>query len=91
MSLNWPAKGPYEVLDYTINWARALGTDSISTSDWTISAADLVEDNATNQAKTATIWLSGGTAGQSYTVFNTIVTAQGRTFTQTVAINVQNN
>jgi hypothetical protein len=88
LALNWPPKSPGERLDYTINWANALGTDTITLSSWTISAADLTTDSNTFAPRTSTIWLLGGTPAQTYTVTNTITTAGGRIFVQAVNISV---
>jgi len=66
------------VLDFTIDWEDWLGTDTISTSTWTV-ASGITEDSSTNTTTTTTVWLSGGTAGATYTVTNRIVTLAGRT------------
>lgn len=86
MALNWPSKGPDELLDYQVNWSQALGTDTITASAWSISSPDLVEDHATFGPQTATIWLAQGTLNQTYQVVNQITTAGGRIFDQTVNI-----
>jgi hypothetical protein len=92
MSFNWPAKDPDEILDYSINWVQPLANDTIVTSTWAISGpGGLTQTTATNTATLATIWLSGGTLSQTYAVKNTIVTAGGRTFDQTVNIKIANN
>lgn len=88
MALNWPSKSPGERLDYSINWLQALGTDTITASSWTISAADLTTDSNTFQPRTSTIWLLSGTPNTSYVVTNTITTAAGRIFVQAVDIKV---
>lgn len=91
MSFNWPSKDPAELLDYTINWAAPLAGDTIVSSVWALSAADLVEATSTQTSNTATIWLSGGTLNQTYQVKNTITTAGGRIFDQTVSIKIAAN
>ncbi|MCK5783867.1 MAG: hypothetical protein KAH06_05430 [Desulfobacterales bacterium] len=78
-------KDPNAVLDYQADWSDWLGDDTISTSDW-ILPTGIIEDSATNTTTTATIWLSGGTAGTSYTLVNRIVTAGGRTEDRTITI-----
>jgi hypothetical protein len=72
------SKDPDEVKDYHINWATHLGTDTIVTSTWIVPAGiTKVRDSSTTT--TATIWLSGGTAGQQYHLVNHITTVGGRT------------
>lgn len=90
MALNWPQKKTGERLDYTLNWAKALGTDVVSTSTWTISDSGLTTDANAHTPTTTTIWLIGGTANQTYTVTNTMTTAGGRIFVQAVNIKIVN-
>jgi len=66
------------VLDFTIDWGDWLGTDTISASTWTCDSGITV-DSSSNTTTTTTVWLSGGTAGATYTVTNRIVTVAGRT------------
>jgi hypothetical protein len=81
-------KDPDAVLDYQIDWSSWLDSDTISTSDWTVPSG-LTEDSASNTTTTATIWLSGGTEGETYTVINEIVTAGGRTDNRSIYIRVE--
>ena len=76
------------VLDYTVNWADWLGVDTISSSSWTVPTG-LTEDSDSNTDQTATVWLSGGTVGQTYEVVNSIVTAAGREDDRTIVIRVE--
>lgn len=83
-------KDPDDVLDYSFDWSAWLATsETISTSDWTPSAG-IVVDSETNTTTTTTVWLSGGTAGQPYTVTNRITTNQARTVDRTMTIRVKN-
>lgn len=82
-------KDPNSVLDYVVNWASWLDTDTISTSTWTVPTG-ITKASDTNTTTTATIWLSGGTAGTSYDIANKIVTAAGRTEERTITIVVDN-
>lgn len=81
-------KDPDAVLDYTVDWATWLGTDTISTSTWPVVPAGITKDSDTNSTTIATIWLSGGTIGETYQLTNRIVTAGGRTDDRTITINV---
>lgn len=82
-------KDPNAVVDYNIDWSSWLpDDDTISTSEWIVPAG-ITEDSETNTDTTTTIWLSGGTAGQSYSLTNRITTAQGRTQDKTITISVK--
>ena len=64
-------------LDYVIDWTAWLNGDTISTSTWTVDAG-MTEASSSNTTASATIWLSGGTIGNSYTIKNHITTTAGR-------------
>jgi len=94
-------KDPADVLDYILNYASEDGTndgsdsddgflqgDTISTSTWSIETG-LTEDSESETTKTATVWLSGGTDGDTYKATNTIVTAGGRTKVMAITIKVR--
>ena len=73
---------PDAVLDYTRDWATYLAGDTISTSTWIVDAGITLGTGGkapTNNATTATAWLSGGTVHAAYFVTNRITTAGGRT------------
>ena len=71
-------KDPNAVLSYTMKWSKWLGSDTIATSTWVLEDG-ITNDTDANTATTATITLSGGTAGRNYTVTNRITTAAGLT------------
>lgn len=81
-------KDPDGVLDYQIDWSDWLGTDTIVTSTWTVGTG-ITKDSDTNTTTTATIWLSGGTAGTTYELTNEIVTTDGRTDNRTIYVTVK--
>lgn len=81
-------KDPASVLDYVWDWTSWLGDDTILSSTWTVPAG-LTKTSQVNTSTTATVWLSGGTAGQSYAVTNRITTTQGRTDERTMQIVVR--
>lgn len=89
MSLSWPFKDPDEVLDYSIDWSgRLSGDDTISLSVWT------VPDGITNEEEdksgaTTTLWLSGGSEGQTYSFLNRVTTVGGRVMDQTVTLKIK--
>lgn len=86
--LSWDPKDTADVADYAIEWSTFLGTDTISTSAWTVpSGSGLVVDSSTNTTTRATVWLSAGNAGV-YQVANRITTAGGRTYERSVQLTV---
>jgi hypothetical protein len=64
-------------LDYVISWATWLDGDTITASTWTVDDG-MTEASSGNTDTTTTIWLSGGTLGNSYTIMNHITTTAGR-------------
>ena len=80
-------KDPDAVKDYRLDLTTWLADDTISSASWTVPSG-IVEDSSTNTTTTATIWLSGGTAGQEYDLVCQVVTTGGRTedFTVTVPV-----
>jgi hypothetical protein len=81
-------KDPHAVLDYTIDWTRWLGGDTIATSEWLV-PAELTLAAHTKTISSTTIWLSSGTAGESYTVTNRISTDGGRTEDRSFTVRVE--
>ena len=82
-------KDPDAILDYSVDWAKWLAGDQINTSDWTVPVGLAKTLDAATATK-ATVWLSGGDAGQSYTVTNRITTAGGRTEDRSFIVKVEN-
>ena len=82
-------KDPNAVLDYTVDWTAWLDSDTISTSTWIVPSG-ITEDSSTNDTEKAIIYLSGGTAGEIYSVTNRITTAAGRTDDRTIRIKMVN-
>lgn len=78
-------KDPNDRLDYGINWSAWLANDAIDSVTWIVPdgiTADVQGVNGT----TAIIWLSGGTAGETYLLTCRIQTTAGRTIDQTIEI-----
>lgn len=88
MSIATFLKDPNAILDYQVDWSPWLGVDTITTSDWIVPTG-ITKQSETNTATTATIWLSGGTAGTKYQLTNRITTAGGRTDDRTITISVK--
>ncbi len=80
-------KDPEAVLIYTFDWSNWLASgESITTSNWTIDAISGDADPLTvdssiihSNNKQTIITLSGGTEGNIYSVYNTIVTDESET------------
>ena len=82
MSLRWPTKDPDETLDYSVDWSRFLGSDTISSVAWlvedaagvvtaiagggTVDGLTLLSSATTSTVATAK-W-SAGTANKNYKV-----------------------
>jgi hypothetical protein len=81
-------KDPDAILDYSVDWTSWLGSDTISSVVWTV-ATGLTQVLTSNTGYVATIWLSGGTDGQSYDIICRITTAGGRTDDRTFTIVVR--
>lgn len=81
------------VEDYTVVWDVISqkhegindGADAITSSSWTVPAG-ITKDSDSYSSTYTTIWLSGGTSGNSYEVTNTVTTQKGRTFKQSIRI-----
>lgn len=74
-------KDPESVMDYTIDYTNFLAAgDLIDTSTFTATSGITIDSNskAANE-KSVTVILSGGTAGTTYTIKNTVVTDNGIT------------
>lgn len=78
-------KDPLAVLDYTLDWRRWLGDDTIVSVAWTVPVG-IANAGSVFSPTTTTIWLSGGTAGVSYSIYATVVTMGGRTDKRTFKI-----
>lgn len=71
-------KDPQARVDFTVDWSRWLADgETINESTWVVPAG-LELDTQGNLDATATVWLTGGTPRQTYTVTNQITTTEGR-------------
>lgn len=85
-------KDPNEVVDYDLDWSDLMtdDTDTIATSSWTVPAG-ITKDSSSNTTTRTKVWLSGGTAGETYTLLNRITTAGGRTLDQSVKLKMKDH
>tara|TARA_R100001443_G_scaffold47628_1_gene60202 strand:+ start:145 stop:489 length:345 start_codon:yes stop_codon:yes gene_type:complete len=70
-----------EVLTYTVDWSRFLGTDTIASSTWTVNS---VTSAATTNTTTQTTIKVSGDPGNEGWANNKIVTAGGSTKEQSI-------
>lgn len=82
-------KDPDDERPFRFDWSKFLAPtgDSIDTVDVTTEAG-LTEGSVSNTTTTVTVWLSGGTADNTYTVACEIVTLAGLTIERTITIEV---
>ncbi len=78
-------KDPDETLDYYIDWVTFLAGDTISASTWIVPTG-ITQVSISNTTTRTTIWLSGGTIGESKLITNRITTAAGRIKEQKIFI-----
>jgi len=75
------------VLDYTLDWSQWLATgDDLATSTWTTTTGLVKDSDVLDADNTTTVWLSGGTAGQTYVATNRITTTGGRTEDRSITV-----
>lgn len=81
-------KDPNAVLDYKFDWSDWLAAgETISTRTITAGSGITVDSSSITDTNTSvTVWLSGGTAGDSYDVTCQIVTSDSRTDERTIVI-----
>lgn len=82
MALKWPFKDPDETLDYSVDWSRFLGDDTINSVTWYVEDSDgtkteistgetvngLTLNGQSNTDTVATATWKDGTANTSYRV-----------------------
>ena len=99
----WPDKDKDEVVDYSIDWSRFLGSDTISGVTWFINDSSDVKTQVadsdvvnglqfvagTNTNTVATIRLSLGTNNTRYLITCRVDTLQGLAYERTVYIRIK--
>jgi hypothetical protein len=103
MAYKWPDKDKDEIVDFSIDWSRFLGADTISGVTWFINDGDGVKeelsDNETvfglrfiqdsNTTTVSTARFADGTNNVRYTVTCRIITAQGLQYERAVFLRVR--
>jgi hypothetical protein len=86
-------KDPAAQLDYTIDWgAGYIGTDTITTSTWSIlpiEAGGLVIAGEAQSAARVTVTLRGGVPGHLYHVANQVVISNGLADERSITVRVE--
>lgn len=73
-------KDPEAVLDYEFDWSDWLEDgETLSSRTVTVTSGLTKESDAITGGNAVTVWLSGGTAGSSYTVECKVTTSASRT------------
>lgn len=102
MAYKWPDLDPDEVADFSVDWGRFLGTDTISSVVWLANdtvlatnvalggvSGDLILLQPTNTTKVATARFSGGINGTRYKITCRITTAGSLTFERDIFLKVR--
>jgi len=103
MSYRWPDKDKDEIVDYSVDWSRFLGDDTVAAATWYIKdasgVATLVEDSGTvNGLQFVTGTLSGkvstarfslGTNNIRYTIICRISTGAGLQYERSIFLRVR--
>jgi hypothetical protein len=82
-------KDPDAVLDYGFDWSSWLDVGETISSYTIDEDTGITVDSDSESAGVITVWLSGGTAGETYAVRCEIVTSDSRTDERTMIIKVK--
>ena len=85
------SKDPEETRLFKMDWSAHIGTDTITSSSWTVPAGLTLVANGVVSGNTKTyVTLAGGEAGKSYVVTNTVVTSNtGETWQRSGRLDVR--
>ena len=105
MSFRWPNKDPDELLDYSVDWSRFLGTGTISSVVWYVNNASgvktiltatgtvnnlrSVSQTISSNNQVATIYLADGTNNVQYTIFCQISDNTGNIAERSIKLKVR--
>jgi len=103
MSYKWPDKDKDEILDYSVDWSRFLGDDTLSAAVWFIKDASGVKTqvadasivnglqfvNGTLSGKVSTARFSLGTNNIRYTITCQITTGNGLQYERSIFLRVK--
>lgn len=82
-------KDPDETRDVALDWsARLAAGEVLAASSWAVDAGvTIVQESYSNS--TATARLAGGAAGSRYELTNTVTTSLGRTYNESIDLEVR--
>lgn len=103
MSFRWPPKDPDEILDYSVDWSRFLGTATVASVNWFIDNADDVKTafnptdvvdglqnvSETNTTTVATINLALGTLNKEYKLYCQMTDSTGSVVERVIKIRIK--
>ena len=104
MSYRWPEKDPDETVDFSVDWSRFLGSDSLVSAEWFIDDADgtktgpLSNNDIVNglqfisptiSGNVATVRFAGGTNNLRYNTSCRITTSQGLIYERSITLPVR--
>lgn len=103
MSYKWPDKDKDEIVDYSVDWSRFLGDDTISALGWFIEDADGVKTRVyaadvvnglqfvsqTFTSHVATARFSLGTNNVRYKITCQVTTAEGLQYERSIFLRVK--
>ena len=92
MTSSFRLKDPQSILNWSIDWADWLQTaEGILSDSWTITPSGTLAESSSSTAGTvSTIYLTGGTVGETYRVTCTMVSdaTPARTVERTITIRI---
>lgn len=90
MKLGTVTKQPVEKFSYTISYEEALTVgDNVESATAEVTPVGLVIDNVAVIDPRVKFWASEGTAGITYKVTLTVITADGRTFQDEILFKIK--
>ena len=104
MSYRWPEKDPDETADFSVDWSRFLGADSLVSAQWFIDDANGTKIGPlsngttvnglqfvapTTSGNVATARFAGGTNNLRYKTTCRITSAQGLTYERSITLPVR--
>lgn len=81
-------KDPDAVLDYRWDWSPWLADGETITASQVIVPSGITANSNSNDTTSATVWLAGGSVGETYSVTNRITTSESRIDDRTMHIAV---